>query len=289
MLSRKMLRRLGVDDRMIRREVARGRWSNTGQQTIALHTGPIDVLGRRWTAIWEVGDRIAALDGVTALQAAGLTGYEDDLIHVSVKHTATLTPPPPGVICHKVIRRVEGELVTAGIPRVRPAHAAIRAAHWAVSDRQAALVLVMPVQQRLVTGVHLQDAERAIRGRTRRKLIHQLVRDIADGAHSLGELDFVSACRGRGLPEPTRQVVRQGHGGKIYLDVYWAEARLVVEIDGTGHVRGLQQMDDDLRHNAVSMGSDLVLRAGLIGWRLQPEAYVDQVVRAYWDRVPAAA
>lgn len=287
-LSRALLRAIGVDDRMIRREVARGRWALAGRQTVALHTGGLSDLAHRWRAVWEVGVQVAALDGVSSLQAAGLTGFTDDRLHVSVRHT-TNVEPVEGVTQHKVIRRVPDELVRAGVPRTRPAVAAIRAAHWAVSDRQAALVLVMPVQQRLVRGDQLIAAQGVVRGRTRRRLIRLLVADIADGAHSLGELDFVHACRLRGLPEPSHQVVRRGRGGKYYLDIRWDRARLTVEVDGTGHVHGLTQMTDDLRQNEIVLGQDLVLRVGLIGWRLHPEAYLEQVVRAYWSRVESAA
>ena len=75
-MSRDELQLLGVDDRMIRREVAAGRWRVHGRQTVAVHTGPLSEEAHRWRAVWETGSRIAALDGVTALQAAGMTGFE---------------------------------------------------------------------------------------------------------------------------------------------------------------------------------------------------------------------
>lgn len=268
---------------MVGREVTAERWALHGFQTVAVRAGPLSVEAQRWRAVWEVGEKVTALDGVTALQHAGLTGYTDDLVHVSVKHTTEVVDVD-GVVVHKVIRRVPDELITAGVPRTRPAVAAIRAAHWAVSDRQAALVLVMPVQQRLCTGRQLEEAQSLVRGRTRRALIRTLVRDVADGAHSLGELDVVDACLARGLPPPARQTVRRLPGGAAYLDLEWPEARLVVEVDGAGHLRGLQMVDDDLRQNAVAMGDDLVLRVGLLGWRLTPDLYLDQICPTYWRR-----
>ncbi len=282
-LSRRVLRALGVDRNAVAREVAAERWASHGTQTIAVHTGTLGLQARRWRAVWEVGEGIAAVDGVTALQAAGLTGYVDDDIHVSVVHTCEIGPVE-GARIHKVIRRVEGELAGVGLPRTRPAVAAIRAAHWAATDRQAALILAMAVQQRLITGRQLVEAEALVRGRNRRRFIHLVAHDIADGAHSLGELDFVAACRRRGLPDPDRQVVRRLPGGTAYLDVRWDTAGLVVEIDGSGHVMGLQMVDDDLRQNAVTLGHDLVLRVNLLGWRLHPNRYLDQVHAAYHRR-----
>ena len=286
--SRAQLRALGVDHRMVAREVRAERWVLHGVQTVGLTTGALSVEAACWRAVWEVGENVAALDGVTALQHAGLTGFADPAVHVSVKHTTEVVPVE-GVHLHKVIRRVANEVVAVGVPRTKPAVAAVRAAHWAISDRQAALILVMPVQQRLCTGEQLAEAARAVRGRTRRRLIRTLVTDIADGGHSLGELDVVDRCRARGLPPPQRQSVRRLGRGVVYLDIEWPEARLAVEVDGAGHLRGLQMVDDDLRQNAVALGDTLVLRVGLLGWRLTPEPYLDQICAAYWQRRSRAA
>src|SRR4051794_8538931 len=84
--SRALLRALGVDHRAIAREVAAGRWRLLGAQTVATHLGALPAEAYWWRAVWEVGPGRPALDGVTALQALGLTGYEDDVHHVSVAH-----------------------------------------------------------------------------------------------------------------------------------------------------------------------------------------------------------
>jgi very-short-patch-repair endonuclease len=182
---------------------------------------------------------------------------------------------------HKVVRRVPGELASVPCVRTVPAVAAVRAAHWAVTDRQAALTLVMPVQQRLVTGPQLLEAVRAIRGRNRRRLIRALATDIADGAQSLGELDFARLCRRRGLPEPTRQAVRVRPGGRAYLDAAWDDIGLAVEIDGSQHQWGAAATDDHFRQNALVLGGERVLRMTLMGLRLSPDRFMDQVCEAH--------
>ena len=267
---------------MVRREIAAERWRVHGRQTVAVHTGGLGELALRWRAIWEVGGQIASLDGVSALHVAGLKGYQDDLIHVSVMHTHDVEPIA-GVRIHKLIRRVPGEILTNGLPRTQPAIAAIRAAHWAASDRQAALLLCLPIQQRLVAGEQLLARRHDVRGRTRRRLIDQLIGDIADGAHSLGELDVGAACRKRGLAEPDRQEIRFGPRGTIYLDLRWRNG-LVVEVDGAAHRWGLAVAEDNLRANAVTLGEDIVLRIDLVGWRLAESSYMDQVCAGYWLR-----
>ena len=283
MLSRALLNVLGADRHVVAHAVASGRWRLVGDQTVAIHTGPLSDLGNRWRAVWETGLRIAVLDGATSLQQAGLTGFTTDRLQVSIPHGSD-PGPIDGVDLHRVIRRVPREVVPSGIPRTRPAVAAIRAAHWAVSNRQAALVLAMPVQQRIISPAQLREAALAVRGRTRRAFIKQVVADIADGAHSLGELDFAAMCRVRGLPEPSRQVVRRGPRGRVYLDAGWEDLGLAVEIDGAGHRAGLAVTDDLLRQNAVTIGGELVLRMDLLGLRIAGDAFMDQVCRAHRDR-----
>jgi hypothetical protein len=273
-----MLRGVGLGYIDVRCEVAVGRWRLHGLQTVALHTGPLGVDENRWRVIWETGAEVAALDGVTALQAAGLTGYNDDEIHVSVVHKHSVKKAP-GARLHKVIRRQADELVAVGIPRTKPPVAALRAAHWAVSDRQAALILVMTVQQRLATPEQLLAWSRRVKGRTRRRFIKDILGYLVDGVRALGELDFARRCRDRGLPEPSRQVLVEGPRGRIYLDVRWDDHGLVVEIDGAQHRLGLQVTEDNLGRNEVALREEKVLRIDLIGLRLCSEVFMDQVAR----------
>ncbi|GAB3872332.1 hypothetical protein [Terrabacter terrigena] len=275
-VSRRQLRAVGITHDHVRNEVAAERWVALGHQGVAVHRGPLPVVANAWSAIWNVGERIAVLDGVSSLLASGMTGFAEELLHLSVLHSHDI-PRLDGVRVHKVIRRLDDEVVPAGIPRTRPTVAALRAAGWAVSDRQAALILVMPVQQRLTTPAALLAASERCVGRRRRAFIRGVVRDIALGVQSLGELDFARLCRARGLPEPSRQVVRQGPHGRIYLDVRWDRHDLVVEVDGMQHREGLNVTIDNLTRNWVVLAGDRVLRIDLIGLRLHADAYLDQV------------
>jgi very-short-patch-repair endonuclease len=280
-VSRAQLAAEGISRHDIRSEVRAERWRVLGRQTIGLGQAPLDQLSdaaRRWSAVWEIGVGIAAVDGVTALQHAGLVGYDDHLVHVSVLHRHDVRRLP-GVRVSKVVRRVPGEFIGSGLPRTRTEVAAIRAAHWASSDRQAALVLLMTVQQRLTTPVRLAEAQQKVQGRTRRAFIKAVVKDIAFGVQSLGELDFARECRRRNLPEPTRQVVRQTPHGRIYLDVAWEGHLLVVEIDGVHHRLGLNVTMDNLRQNDVTLDGEKVLRIDVIGFRLEADRFMDQVAR----------
>ncbi len=273
-LSRAMLGELGVDRHAVRNNVVARRWALHGRWTVATHTLPLSAQARQWRALWEVCGADVALDGVSALLAAGLSGFTQESIDVSVPK-ASSPPAVADVRIHRVVR-VNGEVINSGTPRVRAAVAAIRAAQWAVSDRQAALVVVMTVQQRLATAQQLRQAAELVRGRRRQSLITAVIGDVADGAHSLGELDFAAACRRHGIPAPDRQVVMRGPRGRIYLDARW-DSGLVVEIDGAGHRVGTAVTWDNLRQNSVVLQGGTVLRIDVIGLRLEEAAFMAQV------------
>lgn len=282
-VSRAQLRDLGVDRFDVRRELGRGRWARRGRNTVAVHRGALPRIAIWRTALWEVGAG-ARLDGTTALAAAGLTGF-DDSIHVSIKHGRAARDAPTGVRIHRLRTwSATHTIARSGLPVARPAVAAINAATWAASSRQAALVLLMAVEQRIVTGNALA-AELAARSRLpRRALIEAAVADICRGAMSMGELDVARACRRRGLPEPSRQVIRRGHRGRVYLDVYFDDFDVVVEIEGIQHHIAENAVDDALRQNEISVGTTSVLRIPLLGWRTDPEPFLDQIERALMAR-----
>jgi len=168
-----------------------------------------------------------------------------------------------------------------GVPRLRPEAAVVHAAQWARSDRQAALLICPVVQQRLVRPDRLLAHWLTVRRSPRRGFLHSVIRDVCDGVHSLGELDFARLCRARGLLEPSRQVVRTQPDGRVYLDVAWEDIGLVVEIDGGHHGLALNPVDDALRQNEVVLGAARVLRIPVVGLRIDPEASLEQVVRGH--------
>lgn len=280
---RRDLRAAGVTRADVRTEVAAGRWRLGGTHTVIVGTGPPSAEGARWQAVWESGSG-AVLDGVSALQAAGLVGFTSPLMHVSVP-MANRRRAHPGVRATR--RRRLGPVAGAGIPRVRPEQATIRAAEDASTDRTAVLLICLVLQQRLTSPDRLLRAWQETVRSSRRALLDAAIRDVCDGAHSLGELDFGTWCSRVGLPPPHRQVVRRGPRGRVYLDVAWEDVGLVVEVDGGHHALALASVDDALRQNEVAIGGELVLRIPVLALRLTPEPFMDQVVRAY-DRLRAA-
>ena len=134
-----------------------------------------------------------------------------------------------------------------GVPRTRPAVAAVRAPLRARTDRQAAYALTLTVQQGLATPAALGAEALRIRRNERRLLVHAVV-------------------------------VRRDGRGRYYLDPSWPEHRPVVEVDGFHHAWVEHVVGDALRQGSLALSGDTVLRLLLPG--LCPDDYFDQVAAA---------
>lgn len=271
------LRKVGVGRDDVRGEVDAGRWRRLGRQTVGVTVGELTGPAQWWHAMWESGAG-AVLDGVAALLASGMNGFSTETIDIAI---------PKRNRRHRVsgvrLRHysVMPPITQGGIPRVVPEHALLNAMQWALSDRIAALLLCLAVQQRIVSPPRLIGAFMALTRCRRRAFINAVIRDVCDGAHSLGELDVASLCRRSGLPPPTRQAVRRTPGGRVYLDLAWEDIGLVVEIDGGHHATALSPVLDALRQNDIVLGDETVLRVPVLGLRLFEERFMRQILQGY--------
>lgn len=277
-VSRDQLRAAGISDHEVLAHVRAGRWQSVHTQSIAVHTGPLPVLGLHWAAVFEAGPR-ACLDGTSSLVAGGLEHFAEDVVRVSVPR-GVLVRRAPGIDVRQTRRLRIVDVEPAGIPRTRPHVAGVRGALWARSDKQAALVLTMVVQQRMTTPERLGAELLLVRRDRRRELVTAVVTDLLGGVRSLGEHEFARMCRERGIPEPSRQVVRQGRDGRWYLDVCWEQWGVVVEIDGIQHSWATNAVAEALRHNALAIDRDIVLRLPLLGLRVAADDFFDQIIEA---------
>ena len=274
-VSRLQVYALGVTRSEVRAQLRARRWRRLGSQSIALFTGEPPPVARHWAAVFEAGPR-AFLDGASSLVAGGLAKYEVSRIRVSVPRGARVRRSA-GLDIRQTRRWSADDLAPgSGVPRTRNAVAAVRAALWAKSDRQAALVITMAVQQGLVTAEQLGTELLRVRRDRRRRLVQAVVLDLLGGVRSLGELDFARECRRRGLPEPSRQVVRRRRG-HFFLDVAWEEWGVVVEVDGIHHAWAQNVVPDALRHNEVTLQHTTVLRLPLLGLRIAADDFFAQI------------
>lgn len=281
-VSRGQLRDLGITRDEVVAHVRASRWRPLHSQSLVTHTGPVELAGLHWAAVFEAGDR-GFLDGVSSLLAGGLEHYTEESIRVSVPR-GVLVRKAEGVVIRQTRRYDESDRVALGIPRARNHVAAVRAASWARSDKQATLLLTLSVQQGMTTPALLAEQLMRIRRHPRRRLMAAVITDMVHGVRSLGEHEFAQMCRERGIPEPSRQVLRQGKDGRYYLDVMWELWGVVVEIDGIQHVWAANVVADALRHNAVTIGNAVVLRLPLLGLRVAADEFFAQIVEALLAR-----
>jgi very-short-patch-repair endonuclease len=281
-VSRPQLYAVGVTRWQVEANLRAGRWQRIGDQSVCLHRGPLDIDSLHWAAVFQGGPR-ACLDGASALIAAGLQRFEQPRIRVSTPRGARVRRTRLFDI-RQTRRWQRADIVVPGVPRTRPAVAAVRAGLWARTDREAALVITMAVQQGLVTPDEIAVELVRIRRDRRRTFLHALLIDLLGGVRSLGELDVVRECRRRGLPEPTKQVLRRARNGTYYLDMLFEAYGVVVEVDGIQHGWVDQIVGDALRQNDISLDDCLVIRMPLLGWRVARDAFFEQIARALRDR-----
>lgn len=278
-VSRSQLYAAGLCRGEVRAELRAGRWTAVGRHCICVHSGPLTTLGRHWAAVLEGGPR-AFVDGDSSLVLAGLKHYDVDRIRISVPRGARIRHRGTTVSIRQTRRWDPHDLEGTGLPRSRVPVAAIRAALWASSDRQAALLVTMVVQQRLATARQLAEEMLRVRRDKRRTFLHSVLLDLLGGVQSLGELDVIRGCRDRGIPAPDTQVLRRTGRGSIYLDLRWKRWKVVVEVDGIHHLWAQQVVSDALRQNSVALSGDTVLRLPLLGLRACPDDFFEQIAEA---------
>lgn len=279
MLSRCQLYEAGVTRAEVRHNIRARRWQALGQHCVCTYTGPISEQALLWAAVLEGGPR-AFLDGESALLVAGLQHFEATSIRVSVPRGARIRHRGTRANIRQTRRWHPDDVMKTGIPRSRPPVAAVRAALWAPTNRQAALLLTMAVQQRLCTVQQLTEEFLRVRRDKRRLFLQGILIDLAGGIGSLGELDVVRGCRQRGIPEPDTQVVRRTPHGTYYLDFRWRRWCVVLEVDGIQHAWVQNLVADALRHNTIAMDGDTVLRLPVLGLRVSPDPFFEQIAEA---------
>ncbi|MGQ0625463.1 MAG: DUF559 domain-containing protein [Sporichthyaceae bacterium] len=277
-IGRAQLFELGVERWELDAELRSGRWLSLGKQTVRITDGDRR-LASWWRAVLEVSPA-AVLDGVSAMQAAGLRGIESEHVHVAVPKSAR-PRRCRGVVVHET-RRFELSSVVddAGIPRMRPETGAVHAALWARSDREAALFVIAGAQQRLFTAQQYAEEVVKVRRDARRRLLRQLHADIAGGIEALGERDFARLCAQRTFPVPTRQLRRQTESGSWRYDVVWEEYTTTVELNGSHHLAPEQAMKDALKENAMRLAGHVVVRIPNLALRVDPAPFLDQIDEA---------
>ena len=264
-----------LSEAAVRHRLATGRWQRVHRSVLVMHNGPLTPDQRRRAALLAVGDG-AVLAGLTAL---ALRGYETPTVHVLIPAARRARNVPPGVVVHRSTVLDSRDVLSSIRPsRSRPARSLVDAAQWSRTDTEARAVIAAAFQQHIVRKSDVREVLDRLPRARRRTLIRQTVDDVAGGAESLAELDFLRLCRVGGLPEPARQVVRRDAAGRRrYLDALFEPWQVHVEIDGGQHLQARQAWADMRRQNDLWIAGIRVLRFPAWAVRSDPAGVITQV------------
>lgn len=274
----------------IEHRLANRRWQRPHRGVYLTTTSAPTPEQENWIAVLAAGDG-AVLAGSSApawqyrLSVAGRSG-----IHLLVRSNVRRLALPIAVIPHRTAVLPDADVHHLGSPPcTMPARSTVDAAAWARSDEQAIAVVAAAFQRRLVTLAEIEDVLDRLPTVRRRATIRRAAIDAAGGSHSLAEVEYLRLNRAHGLPEPTRQLRRvDARGARRYLDIYYEEYGLQVEIDGGQHAEVRAAWDDMRRQNDLWIAGDRVLRFPTWLVRERPNDVFAQVrsalAAAGWNR-----
>ncbi|WP_156464694.1 hypothetical protein [Aeromicrobium sp. Root495] len=263
----------------VRHAIASGRWQRPARGVVVTHNGPLDAAERRWVSLLRCPPR-SVLAGATALELAGLRGFESDLTFVAIPEGAD-RPSADGLVTHWSTQLDYRDVHPAREPaRTRPARSLIDFSSWCGNQRYARAAVIAAFQQRLVTATQMHEALDR-RGLPKRKgIVRESVLDAEGGIQSLPEADFDSLVVVAGLPRPTRQRRVRGADGTYYLDASWDQYGVAVEIHGLPHHGIISWSDDLLRANEIVIDGPRLLIFTSYAVPHEPAVVLDQLVRA---------
>jgi hypothetical protein len=244
-----------------------GRWRRICRGIVLTHNGALSRDQQLWVAVLAAGTG-AVLAGAAAAVEGGVRHLRVPVLQVLVpaarSGTVRLSGVPMDMSAVRIYRSraLPAEHHQIGRPpRTTIARSVVDAAAWARTSDEARVVLAAACQQRRVTPEEVREVLAVLPNVRRRTLIRTTLADIEGGAEALSEIDFVRLCRKFNLPLPDRQEQRRdAHGRNRYLDAYWREWHLHVEVDGAHHMDVRHWAADMLRQNEIWIAGDRILR-----------------------------
>jgi len=269
-----------VSAKALQHRLESGRWQTAHPGVYVAHTGPVTRGQRRWIAVLAAGGgRRAVLAGSSALELLGMRGYVNEGLHVLIAAHRRDHDPPPGVVVHRTRRLLACDVHHLGVPPcTMPARSVVDAAQWAATDVRARAIVAAAFQQGLVAGGEVHRVLARMPRVRRRAMIASMADDARGGSQSVSEADLRALCRRAGLPEPDRQVVRtDARGRRRYLDAYFEEWKVQVEVDGAQHVEVSHWWADMRRQNDLWIAGVRILRFPAWVIRERPDEVVAQI------------
>jgi hypothetical protein len=260
-LARRQLIGLGYPSHYVDDHVAARRWQPVSGVVVSTTTGELSREQLMWAGVLHAGPG-SAVGGLTALERRGLRNWHRDEVCILLAKSHNLEPLA-GVRFVET-RRPVGLLATGSPPTWRVEPAALLFAAYVRSSRTALGLLAAVVQQRLSTADRLMAELPRMHPLRRSRLFRATLETVADGSHSVYELDLIRMCRNEALPLPDRQSRRRDASGRLrYSDAEWRlpDGRVVVlEVDGGFHMEVEHWEEDIVRERDLVTTGAIVLR-----------------------------
>jgi hypothetical protein len=277
LLSRQQLAEHDFTRHDITRRVRLGYWSEVTTRVVS--TGPQIRLRNadRWAASLHFPD--AALTGMAALELHGFPAEAGKHVDMVSASNIRITPLP-------IIRmhfRSAVSIHSIEPAAISPASATIDAMRLAKSLRQSTFFGVWALQQRLVTIDSLIEEYHRTKTINKSQLVARTLSTLDVGIEAMSEWDFAQLCTRFGIVQPSRQARRADSDGKSrYLDAYWElpNRKLIVELDGRGHLDFEVRQDDMYRDNEMLIQGFITLRIPAVAFRLDPARWMRQIQKA---------
>lgn len=269
-VSRQQALHSGLSRRQIARRLQSGKWQRVHPGVYATFSGTLPPDARLWAAVRWAG-RGALLSHETA---AGIHGLVDisprGSIHVTVpleRHPAKRAPRR-GIIVHRSDQSKPQFHSPFKLPCTRIEDTVLDLAAAAPTFDHAYAWVARAVSRKLVT-VSVLRAALDGRGRIRWRewLTQALEEDLQEGVYSSLERRYVRDVElAHGLPRSRHQERREFGGRAHYRDNWYADCRVVVEIDGPAyHQNERVQLDKDRDNRNLAADGVQTLRFGPVG------------------------
>jgi len=249
----------------VRSHLSSGRWRTICRGVLLTHNGPLTARSAMWVAVLASGPGVL-LAGVTAAVEAGLRGFRAPAIHLLIPGSRAyahrrLPAEMPTVKVHRTSTLPKSHIQVGRPQRTTTARALVDAAQWAASDDEARAIVAAGCQQRIVAPTTIISVANDLPRARRRALTIETAHYAQGGAEALSEINLAKVCDRFGLPPPDMQEQRTDAAGRVrYIDAYWRDYRLQVEVDGSHHMDVRHWEADMRRQNDIWIPGDRILR-----------------------------
>jgi hypothetical protein len=246
-ISRRQVLEHGATVADIQRALRRREWVRLLPGVLVDHTGEPTWVQRAWAGVLFY--QPAALSGMSALRAMAGPGWRRHPDHLPIEIAVDVRRTVRQVDGYRPRRRAglgEDVLRNASPPRLRVEAAALDVAARLPSELDVIGLLADVCQSRRTTAMRLISALEARQRMSGRGWVAAVLRDIADGTHSVLEHGYLTKVeRPHGLPQASRQS-RSTAGPTRYRDVLYPAYGQAFELDSTLFHDSADARDGDL-------------------------------------------